>query len=580
MLKKIILLLILLIVFIGTSPAQNKTALVIGNSEYQYFPKLQQPMQEAMSMKAALERIGFDVVYVTDGSYDRMYDALAVFEQKLKQRGGIALFHFGGHGIQVNGGNYLLPVDKDIPDERRVRSRAMNASEVVDLMAAAGSTTNIIILDACRDNPLPAQSRSAKSRGLAILHAPVNTVVVYSAEAGETAEDGVFTPTLLEYLESPGWSFTEVLRKTRRAVYEKTDGRQTPGAYDQLFEPVFLAGRSDSASMSVGPVNRDPGSLIITVIEAGTLEINGQTVRVPAGGSIPVNGLEPGRYTVTMQYFNGDVETKTVEVQSGRSETVVFSYRRQAEAPEGFVLVEAGSFIMGAPLGERGRKNDERQHTVRITRDYYISRYEVTQEEYLSIMGSLPVNQNGINDNYPVAASWYDAVEYCNKLSLKEGLTPCYSGSGDSIRCDFNANGYRLPTEAEWEYAARGGHEAGDYNIYAGSDNIKSVAWYGYTNQTYHPVGQKEPNELGLYDMSGNEFEWCWDWYGEYPVGDAADPTGPSSGSKRVRRGGCSGSPAEICRIAARADWSPSGRLWLIYYYGQGFRVVRSLSRE
>ncbi|MGC9312851.1 MAG: caspase family protein [Sediminispirochaetaceae bacterium] len=189
--EKKILLLILLIVCIGTSPAQNKTALVIGNSGYQYFPKLQQAGQEAGSMKAALERLGFEVIYVTDGSYDRMYDALDSFEHKFKQRGGIVLFHFRGHGIQVNSENYLLPVDKDSPDELRVRSRAMNASEVVDLMAAAGSATIIVILDACRDNPLPAQARSANSRGLAILQAPVNTVVVYSAEAGQTAEDGV-----------------------------------------------------------------------------------------------------------------------------------------------------------------------------------------------------------------------------------------------------------------------------------------------------------------------------------------------------------------------------------------------------
>jgi hypothetical protein len=199
-------------------------------------------------MKAALERLGFEVIYVVDGTYDRMYDALYTFERKLKQQGGIALFHYGGHGIQVGGENYLLPIDKYIPDERRVKSRAVNAAEVVDLMAAAGSKTNIIILDACRDNPLPAATRSTNTRGLAKLNAPINTVVVYSAEAGDTAQDGVFTPTLLEYLENPGMRFTDILQQTRRAVYEKTGGKQIPGTYDQLFNPIYLAGKASGSS--------------------------------------------------------------------------------------------------------------------------------------------------------------------------------------------------------------------------------------------------------------------------------------------------------------------------------------------
>ena len=246
--RKVVCILILLILVSGIVFSENKTALVIGNSAYQNFPKLSRPSQEAKDMKAALERLGFEVIYVVDGTYDRMYDALYTFERKLKQQGGIALFHYGGHGIQVGGENYLLPIDKYIPDERRVKSRAVNAAEVVDLMAAAGSKTNIIILDACRDNPLPAATRSTNTRGLAKLNAPINTVVVYSAEAGDTAQDGVFTPTLLEYLEKPGMRFTDILQQTRRAVYEKTGGKQIPGTYDQLFNPIYLAGKASGSS--------------------------------------------------------------------------------------------------------------------------------------------------------------------------------------------------------------------------------------------------------------------------------------------------------------------------------------------
>jgi formylglycine-generating enzyme len=492
--KKVICSLVLLIVVSGLVFSENKTALVVGNSAYEHFPKLSRPRQEAGLMKAALERLGFDVVYVVDGTYDQMYDALYTFERKLRQRGGTAFFHYGGHGIQVDGDNYLLPIDKYIPDERRVKSRAVQATEIVDLMAAAGSDTNIIVLDACRDNPLPAATRSTSTRGLAKLSAPVNTVVVYSAAAGAAAEDGVFTPTLLEYLEMPGLSFTDILRQTRRAVYEKTGGKQVPGSYDQLFDAIYLAGR-------------------------------------PSGS---------------------------------------LGHTERTEIPEGFVLVEAGTFTMGSPVSDKDRYNNEKQHTVRITRDFYISKYEVTQAEWKAVMGKNPSSFAG--DNLPVEyVSWYEAVEYCNRRSERDGVTPAYTISGNTVTWNKNANGYRLPTEAEWEYAARGGHKADGYTVYAGSDRIENVAWYsdnsgGKTN----PVGRKQANELGIYDMSGNVYEWCWDWYGDYPAGSVTDPSGPSSSSERVLRGGSWTISAKNCRSANRSHSPPSRGGYFL-----GFRLVR-----
>jgi formylglycine-generating enzyme required for sulfatase activity len=153
-------------------------------------------------------------------------------------------------------------------------------------------------------------------------------------------------------------------------------------------------------------------------------------------------------------------------------------------------------------------------------------------------------NKGKGDDNPMYLINWYEAVEYCNKLSESQGLDPAYSiGSGNrpSVTCDFTKNGYRLPTEAEWEYAARGGE---NYK-YSGSDDLDAVAWYGNnSNGTTHPVGQKKPNGYGLYDINGNVWEWCWDWYGSYSTTNLTDPTGPGSGAKRVNRG---------------ADWWRSG---------------------
>lgn len=172
--------------------------------------------------------------------------------------------------------------------------------------------------------------------------------------------------------------------------------------------------------------------------------------------------------------------------------------------------------------------------------------------------------------DYPVeSVSWYDAVEYCNWLSDKEGLDRCYSGSGKDIKLDIAKNGYRLPTEAEWEYACRAGTTT-DY--YWGDKMDGDYCWFGNRRGQVHPVGQKEPNAWGLYDMSGNVWEWCWDWYDNeyYKKSPENNPTGPSVGSTRVLHGGGWGNGADGCRSASRSYTWPG-----IAGGDVGFRPVR-----
>ncbi|MFP4385556.1 MAG: caspase domain-containing protein [Spirochaetia bacterium] len=142
--------------------------------------------------------------------------------------------------------NYLIPADADIPDELRVRTRALDLEEVMISMNNSGSETNIVILDSCRNNPLPGVGRGGV-RGLTVIGLkPKNSIIVYSAEAGTVAYDGVFTPSLLEHIETPGLSFSDVIKRTRRMVFNKTNGNQIPGTYEQLFDSIYLAG-TDSA---------------------------------------------------------------------------------------------------------------------------------------------------------------------------------------------------------------------------------------------------------------------------------------------------------------------------------------------
>jgi formylglycine-generating enzyme required for sulfatase activity len=573
--KKTSIFIALILLSLSSLQAENKTALVIGNGAYSHFPRLANPKTEAIDMKNALEELGFDVILVTDGSRISIFDAIADFEYKINKNGGLALFHYGGHGVQARGDNYLIPVDSNIPDEMRLKSRAIDVSDIVGTMEASKSTTNIIILDACRDNPLPAASRSGNSRGLAKINAPENSLIIYSAEAGETARDGIFTPTLLKYIQKPGLSLRDIMMDVRRDVRNATGGEQRPGEYSMLEEEVFLAGTSGTVTKKPG-FQMDAatyGSIKLSLAEKGTVYVDGVHMgSIDGGRSATLSDITTGSHQIDIRYGSHS-EQRSIQVNENKTAYAAFNYKAPAETPqisEQMVHVQGGTFQMGTT----GGVSDEKPvHRVTLS-DFYIGKYEVTQGEYKALMGKSPSDSSkGIGDNYPVnKVNWNEAVEYCNALSLKEGLTPVYSGSGNNVSCNFNANGYRLPTEAEWEYAARGGNSSRNYT-YAGSNSLGNVGWYSENSGSKnHPVGQKQPNELGLYDMTGNVWEWCWDWYGSYSSGSQSDPEGTSAGTGRVGRGGCWLNIARFSRTARRSSSDPTSRNTYL-----GFRVVRGL---
>lgn len=232
------------------------------------------------------------------------------------------------------------------------------------------------------------------------------------------------------------------------------------------------------------------------------------------------------------------------------------------------VFVQGGRFSMGTNI------ENHSDHDVTLS-DFYISKYEITQKEYESVMGKHRSYFKGGNN--PVErVDWYNAVKFCNELSVSQGLTPCYSGSGSVMTCDFTANGYRLPTEAEWEYAAKGGiHHTDNYKYSGTSDNLEEYAWYSVnSDRKSHPVGEKSANQLGLYDMSGNVWEWCWDLYDSdyYDSSPADNPKGSDKGQDRVVRGGGSFDYSDECRNDFRYPKHPNRGLYCL-----GFRVVRSL---
>lgn len=217
------------------------------------------------------------------------------------------------------------------------------------------------------------------------------------------------------------------------------------------------------------------------------------------------------------------------------------------------VRVEAGTFTMGATSEMTDPWDREKPaHQVTLTRNYYIGKTEVTQALWKAVMGDNPASSKG--DNLPIeSANWDSYMQFISKLNSLTGLN------------------FRLPTEAEWEFAARGGNNSKHYQ-YSGSNNLEEVAWcFSNSNSTTHNVASKKPNELGIYDMSGNVWEYCNDWYGDYSYESTTNPTGPSNGSDRTFRGGCCYRASFRCRSSFRNYGNPESR-----YTNVGIRLALS----
>lgn len=314
---------------------ERRNALLVANGSYSSLSDLEKPIPEAKDLMVALQELGFSVKLIENASREEMLDALVDFGKILEKQGGIGFFHYGGHAVQVKEKNYLIPSTADIEDESRVAARAVDLDEVMTSMVA---DTNIVVLDSCRDNPLPASSSRSVSRGLvASKIKPENSIVVYSAQAGSVALDGVFTPVFTKKILQKDKSLTDILIDVRNEVYEKTDRKQVPGEYGQLMKQVYLAGKTKIVEDSIVLVEAKTTVKAVTAPMRITSEMAGDVyLDNVKTGSIKAYGLWETECPVglTTVEIRGLEETlkKSVVVKEG--ETTVVEFKKTVEKTE------------------------------------------------------------------------------------------------------------------------------------------------------------------------------------------------------------------------------------------------------
>jgi len=589
------------------SANQKRIALVIGNGAYQHSSPLVNTINDANAITSALQSLNFKVILVKNATDRQMDEKLREFTAQIETgKYPVALCFYSGHGLQVNGENYLVPVDANPQREADVQWECLNAQKIIDAMESARATTKIILLDACRNNPLPRSWNRSGGGGLAAMNAPPGTFIGYATAANTVAYDGSgnnspYTTAILQNLQTPGLSIADLftrVNKTTQNLAAKEGKTQTPFFNTSLSDAFYFLPSNpvidNPPPVVVTPSDRDhdgfPDTSDECPTEYGTLSgcpdsdrdgiadhkddcpdeygpasNNGCPVLDRDGDGV-VDAVDKCPDKSGAKDWQGCPDSDNDGIPDHRDECPdhagkaakkgcpdVTNAETITDATVGaFILVKGGSFDMGSKNGEN---NEKPVHRVTLS-DYYIGQTEVTQAQWRKVMGFNPSNFTNCDECPVENVSWDDIQTFLQKLNSRSGGVK-----------------YRLPTEAEWEYAARGGTRSKGYT-YAGSNNVDDVEWNdGNAGGKTHPVKDKQPNELGLYDMSGNVYEWCSDWYGNYTSGIHTNPAGPTTDSDHVLRGGSWKNNPQNCRVAYRGHNTPDFRFNVL-----GFRLARAVS--
>ncbi|MEI7671886.1 MAG: caspase family protein, partial [Deltaproteobacteria bacterium] len=381
----------------ATQSVEHRIALVIGNANYRV-GSLRNPVNDARAVSAALRELGFEVDEKNNLSFQEMGRAVNRFGQGIR-KDSVALFYYAGHGLQVQGSNYLVPVDAEIQEEGEVQFNAVNAGLVLAKMEDAKNPMNIVILDACRDNPFARSwKRSSGSRGLAKMDAPMGSIIAYAASQGKTADDGpgkngLYTESLIRQMKAPGLKIEEVFKRVRAEVQSKSGGRQVPEETTQLVGDFYFARGSMVVEETRTPAAaREPVTGKLTVKS----NVSGAKVYIDGAyeGDSPVSTtLKPGTYSIILKKVGYPDATEDVRVEAGGAKTISIVMEKPASPPVAaartgdvyrdattgmeFVFVKGGCYEMGDTFGDGMAEREKPVHNVCVN-DFYMGKYEAT----------------------------------------------------------------------------------------------------------------------------------------------------------------------------------------------------------
>ncbi len=476
----------------------KKIALVIGNWAYRFKP-LNNPQNDAREMTQLLRQLGFEVIHKENLGFEQMEDEVIKFKLRLMDKGQVGLFYFAGHGLEVQKENYLLPTDLRKPETQLVKDKSIRAQWVVNVMEHSGSKVNIVILDACRTFPRPDKPRAtSEDYGLAAMSAPKGTIIGFATGSGQIASDGkkggngLYTGHLLKFMRQAGLSIEEVFKKTRQQVAWETRDKtvqQVPWVSNSLI--------GDFCLVSCTKPKSNQEKILQAQLEQERRKFEKERRKLE----------KERREKAALQAQLEALKNQPKPVQPSQSKEFsrgkVFRDRLAdgSLGPE-MVWIPAGSFRMGDIQGG-GDSDEQPVHEVSVGR-FAMGRYEVTFAEYDKFAEATgrekPDDRGWGRGNRPVImVSWHDATAYAEWLSQQTGQQ------------------YRLPTEAEWEYAAR----AGTKTKYWWGNEIgsnKANCFFCQNRFKYTaPVGSFAPNPFKLYDILGNVWEWtCSEYESKY----------------------------------------------------------------